>query len=43
MCVSMVYRAVLTVHSEIMGRSHGADWVADSTLVGAMVGAVDRL
>lgn len=26
-----------------MGHSHGADWVADSTLVGAMVGEVHRL
>ncbi len=34
---------VLTVDSEIMSHSHGADWVADSTLVGAMVGAVNRL
>lgn len=25
-----------------MGHSHGADWVADSTLVGAVVGAVNR-
>lgn len=26
-----------------MGHSHRADWVADPTLVGAVVGAVDRL
>lgn len=26
-----------------MGRSHGADWVADSALVGALAGAVNRL
>lgn len=35
--------AVLTVDSEIIGHSHGANWVADSTLVGAVVGAVNRL
>lgn len=35
--------AVLTVDSEIIGRSHGANWVADSTQVGAVVGAVNRL
>lgn len=28
---------------EVKGRSHGADRVADLTLVGAAVGAVDRL
>lgn len=26
-----------------MGHSHGADWVAGSTVVGAMVGAMNRL
>ena len=35
--------SVLTVDSEVMGHSHGADWVADSTLVGAVIGAVNRL
>lgn len=34
---------LLTVDSEIMGHSHVAHWVADSTLIGAVVGAVNRL
>lgn len=38
-----VQSAVLTVDGEIVDRCHGADWVADSALVGAMVGTVNRL
>lgn len=34
---------VLTVDSEIIGHSHGADWVADLTQIGAVVGAVNPL
>lgn len=35
--------AALTVDGEIISHSHAANWVADPTLEGAVVGAVNRL
>lgn len=35
--------AVLTVDCEVKSRGHGADGVAELTMVGAAAGAVDRL
>jgi len=36
-------RVLLTVDGEVTLRRHGAEWVADPTLEGAVVGAVHRL